>query len=319
MTSSAFAEAARHRDSAINQLQRNGSEWILAQGYLAVWKRIHRAEEALIEIESRPDVVGDALYDEWRLQDSTIDHRDGLLKQLRQARTFLQSIAVPAASLATPRPTADREPSSNGVGSEADARAVIRAVRHALNDFRDDRWEGLVRARNLLMGTMILTELFAFALLALAILEKAPAAAVAAAIVFFLVGAVVGLFNRLSQQAAAGTTVDDYSLAEVRLLVTPVFSGLAAIAGVVLTGTVTLSGLTGLVEPAASARAAVTLPILADIFDLDKFRIGLLLAALFGWAPTLVAGRLQQFTDRYKRDIESTEPSSGLATPGSLR
>ncbi len=254
MISSALAEARHHRDFVLRNLTTSGARWVLAEGYITIWKRLHRAEEALIDAEPRTDVVADALYDEWRLQGSTVEHGDVLMNQLRLARQYLQSLSMPQArpAGAPPVEAAPEAPAVLGhpVASESDARAVVRSVRRTLNEFRDERWNGIVRARNLLMGTMLLTQLFAFALLALAVLQRAPGSAVGAAIVFFLVGAVVGLFNRLSRQATTETTVDDYSLTGVRVLVTPVFSGLAAIGGVVLTGTLTMSGLTGLVQPA---------------------------------------------------------------------
>jgi len=297
----AFQEAIRHCAFVATELETAGPRWVTAAGYLALWKRLHRAEEALMEIEPRTQAVADALYDEWRLQNSNMQHAVDLAADLKSARQYLEAVAPSATST---------------IANEAEARAVARRVRFSINDFRDQRWAAIVRARNLLYGTMIMTELFAFALLGLAVIDRAPAAAIVAAIVFYLVGALVGLFNRLSQQATAGTMVEDYGLAWVRLILTPTLSGLAAIGGVVLTGMLTLSGLTGLVQPGSSGGTAstVNLPVLADIFDLNKFRIGFLLAVVFGGTPILISNRLQQLTDQYKNDLKSTEATSG-ATP----
>ncbi|HXN02462.1 MAG TPA: hypothetical protein VN973_11320 [Candidatus Dormibacteraeota bacterium] len=294
----AIQEALSHCAFIAAELETAGSRWVTAAGYLALWKRLHRAEEALMEIEPRTQVVADALYDEWRLQNSNMQHGVDLIADLKPARQYLDSVAPSA---------------TTSIANEAEARAVARRVRFAINDFRDQRWAAIVRARNLLYGTMIMTELFAFALLGLAVIDRAPAAAIVAAIVFYLVGALVGLFNRLSQQATAGTMVEDYGLAWVRLILTPTLSGLAAVGGVVLTGMLTLSGLTGLVQPGSSGGtpSTVNLPVLADIFDLNKFRIGFLLAVVFGGTPILISNRLQQLTDQYKNDLKSTEATSG--------
>jgi hypothetical protein len=301
---SAFSEASQHRDFIAAELQSKGPRWIAAVGYVALWQRMHRADEALVDIEPRTQVISDALNDEWRLQDSTIDHHADLVADLESARQYLLTQRV-ADDAATP-----------GIRTETQARALLRKVRYAIDDFRDKRRAGLVRARNLLMATMIITELFAFALLALAVVNAAPRSAVVAGIVFYLVGALVGLFNRLAQQASTGTMTDDYSLAGTALVLTPTISGLAAVGGVALTGMLAMSGLTGLVQPngSTSTSAPVTIPVLADIFDLNKFRIGLLIAALFGGTPAILSGRLQQLTQQYQKDLKSTDPMSSAPT-----
>lgn len=78
------------------------------------------------------------------------------------------------------------------------ARVVLRDIRHVVNEYRDDRRVGLVRTRNNLLWTGTVTGLVGFLLLALAILREVEETAVVAAMVFFLVGATVGLFNQLS-------------------------------------------------------------------------------------------------------------------------
>jgi hypothetical protein len=300
---SAFQEASQHRDFIAAELRSKGPRWIAAIGYIALWQRMHRADEALVDIEPRSQVVSDALDDEWRLRDSTIDNHADLLTDLEAARQYLMTQGV-------------ADGATRGIRSETQARALLRKVRYAIDDFRDKRRAALVRARDLLMGTMIITELFAFALLALAVVNGAPRSAVVAGIVFFLVGALVGLFNRLAQQAGSGTMAEDYSLAGVGLVLTPTLSGLAAVGGVALTGMLAMSGLTGLVQPngTATASAPVTVPMLADIFDLNRFRIGLLIAALFGGTPAILSGRLQQLTQQYQKDLKSTDPSSPAPT-----
>ena len=49
------------------------------------------------------------------------------------------------------------------------ARAVLRSVRYDINTFRDERWDGLVRARNRLMRTVLAFEVAMLLLIALAI------------------------------------------------------------------------------------------------------------------------------------------------------
>jgi len=71
---------------------------------------------------------------------------------------------------------------------EIQARSVLREVRHALNEFRDNRWEAIVRVRNQFVCTMILTGLIMYVLLQFAILAGAPQATMIAATAFFLLG-----------------------------------------------------------------------------------------------------------------------------------
>jgi hypothetical protein len=324
-SASACREARAKRDVIVSDLQRGGVRWVLATGYATVWKDLHRAEEALLTVAPISVLLGEALYDEWRLTGSRIDQHDNLLGLVQRARQAIEAPGIggtlaPGKSdlVAGPAPiVVGAASTSEALSIEAlkDIRTIIARVRRAINEFRDGRWSALIRARNLLIGSLLLTELFAIALLFMVLTVQPPIASVSAALIFFLVGAVVGLFNRLSRQDAAGTTIDDYSLSMTRLIATPVFSGLAAVGGVLLTAMITMSGLTSLAGT-ATTNSTVTIPPLMDIFNLDKFRLGLPLAALFGWAPALFVGRLQQWTDQYKADLKSSQPASDTtATP----
>jgi hypothetical protein len=319
-SASAYLEARVKRDVIVAELHRGGIRWVLATGYVTAWKDLHRAEEVLLTVAPIPVLVGEALYDEWRLTGSTIDQHDSLLGLIQRARQAIEAPGIGGTlSSAKPELVAGPAPLAVAPAPEAlsiealkDIRTIISRVRRAVNEFRDGRWSALIRARNLLIGSLLLTELFATALLFLVLTVQPPIASVSAGFIFFLVGAVVGLFNRLSRQDAAGTTIDDYSLSMTRLIATPVFSGLAAVGGVLATAMITMSGLTSL---AGTTSSTVIIPPLMDIFNLDKFRLGLPLAALFGWAPALFVGRLQQWTDQYKADLKSSQPASDTTPP----
>ena len=265
-----------------------------------------------------------------RLQGSQIDHDGELIARLRQAIDVID-------------PTASKYLLGGGVtvgpgapgGDSAQARAVLRDVRGAINEFRDGRWNGLIVARNRLIATMIFTGLTAYALLAIAIIREASQAAIAAAATFYLVGATVGLLNQLRGVSQSDTAVEDYGLSTARLITMPLFCGLAAIGGVVLTAmpqmanpSASLTSPLTITKPSTlatftSARkvpaknkpsltAATTPPPssmrpLDDIFDLRRNFIGLLVAAVFGLTPGLLFERLQQQSDKYKTDLKSSE------------
>jgi hypothetical protein len=133
----------------------------------------------------------------------------------------------------------------------AEARAVLREVRRTINEFRDGRWDGLVRSRNRLLTTVIFTGLMAYVLFALAVVLSAPPESVVAAAAFYLVGAIAGLFSRLRSDATREAAIEDYGHSTAQLVHAPLFSGLAAIGGVGL-----IALLPALVPPPAATPAA---------------------------------------------------------------
>src|SRR5262249_11841071 len=149
-------------------------------------------------------------------------------------------------------------------------------------DFRDSRREGLVRARNRLFATVIFAGITGCVLLYVAILSGAPKASIAAAGAFYLVGGIVGLVRQLQAATTSDAAPqDDYGLGVVRLIQTPLFSGLAAIGGVVL---VKLTAGQGTSE-------SFSLP---NTFDLGKNPYGLVAAGFFGLTPALLLRGLQE-------------------------
>jgi hypothetical protein len=120
---------------------------------------------------------------------------------------------------------------AGGTQCEQVARAVLRQVRNSLNEYRNARWNGLIVSRNRLLATFTLTTMIVFALLAIAIMSGANRPAIIAATVFYLVGATVGLCNRLRNDSQAESALPDYGLSATRLITIPLLSGLGAIGG----------------------------------------------------------------------------------------
>jgi len=181
---------------------------------------------------------------------------------------------------------------------EARARIALRSVRRALNEFRDNRWEGLIRARIRLLGAIAHTGLITYILLAIAILRKAPPEIIVAATAFYVVGAIAGLFGRLYQEASNSSAVDDYGLAATRLIATPMLSGLAGIGAAFISVLIAIATNTSGQPPKVG---------LSDIFYLEpRF---LFAAAVFGLTPNLLIRSLEQQTKRYASDIQSVQES----------
>ncbi len=382
--------------------------WIAGTGYLAAWNLVHRAEEALIMLEPREDVIREALNDELSLEGSDMVTCDIALNKLRRAVANLSASAtmyldkqpvkvasqngdatgrvspaqgtgpadltphgppvaavdsspatngtpagttpdtipaltdgapqVKAGDLAapvvgetpmalavepssaavreTPVPntdghpvTPDRRPVMD-VTTELEARSTLREVRRTINEFRKGLWEGLVTIRNQLIGTTIITGLPAYVLLCFAIIAGAPPASIMAATIFYIVGALTGLFGRLYIESKAESAAEDYDLTLARIVVTPVLAGLAAVGGVLLT---TMLSLTVLKSPALQS---VNQQLgLGAIYNLNSNTFGIIVAAVFGLTPNLFINILQDkakgLTDQLQSSTASDQGKSG--------
>ncbi|GAC1662155.1 MAG: hypothetical protein PVS3B3_33130 [Ktedonobacteraceae bacterium] len=304
------------------ELARGGLTWIAGAGYVNAWNLVHRAEEAMMDIAPRKEVLREALHDEFSLKGSALDARNSALAALRTAvQTLSPSAAVYLDSPPQPtgngaaegkRTTDNSHVSSTGEypSTEMEAREAFHTVKQTLNEFRDSMWEGLVRIRNQLVGTAFITAMLTYVLLDIVIAAGVLASSLKAAIIFYLVGAMVGLFSRLYQESQADPAVDDYGLATARAVVTPLLSGLAALAGVFL---VAILSLTLLRSPSpASSSLTTALPDLANIYNLDRNTMGIVVAAIFGLTPNLLISTLQQQGEQFKTQLKnSSAPDQG--------
>lgn len=315
ITCVAYAEADTCLKAAKRVLEGTGKRdeavpWVLGTGYISTWSLVHRAEEALIDLEPCETVIAGALYDEMRLLGLAITNNDSLLTKLRKAVRDLSAPATKYLDKTSETSENDRSGTDTNQGGntnsgtnpgevERQARAVLRVVRHTINRFRDDRRDGLVRARNRLVRALLFTGLTSYLLLVLAIRMQSEVEPpeVVAGTAFYLVGAIVGLFARLRTEARSDHAIEDFGLSTARLIHTPLLSGLAAIGGVALVVTLTEEG----------QWSAVTM---SDIFSLSPYT--LILAAVFGLTPGLLIDRLKQQTDEYKTDLRSSEATSGV-------
>jgi hypothetical protein len=77
---------------------------------------------------------------------------------------------------------------------------------------------------------------------------------------------------------------------------TPLASGLAAIGGVVLTAYVT------------ALNTDADVPPLSEVFDITESPLGLVSAAVFGFAPSLLSSSLQSRAEKWKEELKSSAP-----------
>lgn len=311
--------------------------WATGTGYNTAWEALDRADEALIDAEAQSAVIGEGLHDMLRLSGSTIKNADRLQDSLRAAvrhfdpdadRLYFypqrrrmddplppRGDAAPAAAPLGPAgavaESTTASPPARRALDDAAARAVIREVRHAVSDYRDSRRAAIVRARNRLLRTILVTGIAADVLLGLVIVEHVEQGTLAAAAAFFLVGGVVGLYNRLRLEGNTGVaTTPDYGLFDARLLHTILVSGLAAVGGVFLMSAAPVAG------AVLGTNAQTAAPMALDqVFNPETNRLGFLVAAVFGLTPDLLIGKLRQQTDALKQDLSTSEAAvAGPAT-----
>ena len=311
---------------ANQQVARENVSWIMGSGYIGVWNFVQRAEEAIMTVAPREYVIREALHDEASIDGSTIADRDYILSNIKIAVRLLsssasiylkslsaqdQGLTLTSSSVAghSPTPTItsplqmldkDLDPTT-----ELEARNALRDARQTLNEFRSGLWEGLITLRNQLVGTALITALLTYILLFVAIGADIDPGAMKAALVFYLVGSIVGLFSRLYTESQTGSAIDDYGLTLARVVATPLISGLAAIAGVLVIAILSMNILNA---PGSGVNAG--LPQLSTVYDIVQNRQGIIVAALFGLTPNRLINILQQRADDTKARLKNSSAQS---------
>lgn len=264
-------EALALYQSIIREIQReNNPSWMAAIGYVNIWRCMHYIYEAFSAFEPIEDVLSDAVHDKMCIEGSNI----------RNSKDLLAKIDVAYKTLTKDTPVSCVE--------ENQARASIRQVRHELYQFRDDRWENLVRIRNhlLRMTTLIGSLLYFLCIFALlSFPQELPKINIA--VILFFIGSISGVFGRLYSQSKTDTSIDDYELASARLIAGALYSGLAALGGVFITQ--------GIGSPGNFNPFVLTLP-------------NILSAATFGLTPVLLVSAIQKEAEQNKKDLKSTAP-----------
>lgn len=264
----------------------DGTAWASGAAYVATYSHIHRAEQALIKLVPESDAVRQALFERASLLGSSVANAK---EQIFRVERAIQALGG-GEYLLEPR---TRSSSSD----KALARAIVQEAQMAVDDFRDSRRRGLVRARNRLFATVVFAGLVAYGGLGLALLANAGTTQVIAGCTFYLIGASVGLFRELRRAAATdAVTEEDFGLGMIRLVHIPLASGLAAVGGVVLTAYLT------------ALNSSQDVPSLSQVFDISQSPLGLVSAAVFGFTPSLLASTLQSRADKWKEDLKNSAP-----------
>jgi hypothetical protein len=303
--------------------------WVLSSGYTGIRRELHRVEEALYSVESQSVLVGDVLHDDLCLEDSGVRNQQTLRQVIRDAMRVISPGAnhvllrpvhnLPPGAMTTGGATGEETEAVSGGLTKDEAREALREVRFAINDYRDDIMDRFALGRNKLIWTFLAVALTTYALIGLGLILAIPKTVLVSVSVLYLVASLVGLFNRLRIESTRSSTVEDYGLYLARLVTGALLSGLAGVAGVYLIAQAPaflgpLTETTG--NPVATA-AATAPRDLADIYNLTKNQLALLVAAAFGLAPGALTTQLQVQVDRLERDLQRSEPATSSSTRGS--
>jgi hypothetical protein len=282
-------EIRLHLEAIDGAFERRGLQWFLGWGYVDLWHRVHRVEEAMIELGSWEVVLADARFDELRLAGAEGLNTPVLSGRLKTAIARLRALAANAGA---------------GTARDAELRASVRHVRRAVNEYRDQRRAGLIRARNYLGAAVAATGVALYALLWVGIGSGLPVQLVQTALALYLTGGLVGLFNRLHADSGRHAVGNDFGLSFARLTATPLLSGVAAVLGVAIVALLAAT----LGEPGAASSQA-----LPTAFDLGQRPLNLLTAAVFGLTPGLLVSRLSQQAEQYRSDLQRSRATEGAA------
>lgn len=301
-------------ESTLQRLENDkGPQWISGDGYVSVSRSLGDLEVSAMDAATAGELVREAQYDKMRLTGSTVDNRDALLENLNQAIAVLLSapdgLVVGSATAPSPAaPPAPATPTSSAPAAAtlAAASATVKAVRRALNDYRDSSRESLANLRQKTLDALALAGVLGFFLTLLGALNgSSDTVQLASGAALFLVAAIVGVIAALNGLSNLTKADDDFGLAATRLVASAVLSGLSGVAGVLL---VYLSGAAGsLVKAPETASGSLALN---QIFNLGTHPVTLVVAAVFGATPKLLVTNLTKLGDQYATNLTSTHPST---------
>lgn len=291
---------------------RRGSpyRWLLGHGYVNAWRHVDAAEDLLLRAEAKQVVYATAVANEDRgtapaRSETALAHALAPLVHAGGADgDGTWSIGRSRRSTPVRRSWSAYEHEAIDLSDDEWVRRAVSDETAAIHKKQNDTWLQLVNLRNRLFQVLIVATVLIYAIVVLAVLRGASDVALIAAGAFFLVGAVVGVFNELyATSRRSRGIVFDYGLANVRALVTPVVSGIAAVGGVLITNYAGSFLVVG---------ADAQVPPLGHVFSLQGYGMGIVVAAIFGLTPGLLLQRLRERTDAYKDEIEQLS----AATPG---
>lgn len=310
-------------------------DWLRSSGYNECYKRLHAIQADVLLICPRAELLAVIHEDYLALTDSRVPGADALQYDLERSVAALGLDPTTFFTRPKSRVSASPAASENGghvekpvdIPPTEEVRFRVRAVRIALDAFRDRTFEGLIHQRDRARASTAATAAILYVVLVWTLLFDIKHDTLLYASVLFGIGATVGVFARLLIQSEVGSDVEDYGLYMARVAQTVVASGVAALIGVVITvygvAAIDNSDVIPASTPPPAAAGSATVEDTTDsandvrlesVFDFETYPIAIVLAAIFGLSPTLLLKRLEDATTRLKLDIKSTESNEAPAS-----
>ena len=279
-----------------------GLRWASGSGYVVLGRLLHSAEESLIPKLGKEEGVCEGLNARACLSGSKIsDWRERIARLDIAIRTLGGGPFLPNTDYGAASP-----PVAPQI-TDAMAFSLLRTTRQTINEFRDRSRDDLVASRTALFGSVVATGAMAYLLLGLALLAGAGQKQIVAGVTFYVIGALVGLFKRLYSggRGEAGPE-DDFAITTIRLVETPLFAGLAAVGGVLVTSLL----------PTGAANQVAKVPALTDVFNLKDNSAAIIAAAVFALAPNVLVNILEARAKQSKANLASSQSSEGGTADG---
>lgn len=275
-------------------LKRDGQQWLDGSGYLRTWRDLHTAEEDLIRIDSEAEVAACGFEDLLRLAQSDMPTSEQLQAEIKAA---IPHLAPNAGGNFVP-PVAYPEPADPDT-----ARLRIRSVRIAINDDREDKWHQILRARNGLLLTGMITYFIEFVLLLTAVADGVHVRVLVSAIAFWAIGALASATHQWFARTSAQRESEDFGFANANMICAPLISGLVAVLAVAIVAQVHFS--------IAGQEFGASLTSWPATFDWNRNPAAIFLAALFGLTPSLLFNWLQSEANGVLESLKASEPTGG--------
>ena len=284
-----------------------GEGWATGESYVSCWSELHRAEAQVLRLLDPETALAEANRDLLRLSGSSIATRADLSKRLASAIKEFGDLGTPS-----PEPNPPDEEGAAGEGRPIEvtgrrAREFFVMIHEEINDYVDSRYDGLVRLANTLRRWRVLLGLVIYALFVIAILSvdrSLEKGIVESFAVYFLIGVGVGAANEVRKRQGNRPEIDDYGVSQARYLLVPSMAGGAAC------GAAFIFGLLG-----ANSLSQFLAADLAD-FDWGTLVVTVnpalvIVAAIFGLAPSRLFKMLDSMGDSLTSDIGATAPTEG--------
>lgn len=290
-------------------LETRSSGWFFGYRWVELWRDIHAAEAQSLGWAPLDLLAAEAMQDVLRLTGSTLSTREQLLAMSATAASQLGSpvsdyFAAYTATVKGANPPQQTTPSAQVQVAQAQARALLGRVRLSVETYRDNLWDHLASSFLQFLVGIFTVGWVTFALAAFMVAGHVAVTTVGQAAGLYLVGAFFGIFARIVGEGRNQSPADDYGHKTARIVITPLVSGMAALAGAVIYFVVSVI----LKNPSqlVTGLGPTSVP-LSGAFNFRAYPAELVVAGIFGITPSLLITYVQKQTNALLGAIQSSD------------